>query len=228
MIYFIQAGGPDGPIKIGFSNHPRTRWRTLSAAWYEELHLLGATSGSLLTERDYHCRFEHLHINGEWFRAAPELLEHIATLPPLRGFNPPSRRKRGVRTRPAWSTDLTEELAKGNAKCRNFLLRQSEYTLLMLAPQRLYRGPARIDQRMLNVRRKALRGCKLWRQVLAHCNQSPFREKLRERQLHLAQLREWRRTGIEPRGIPGGLPLKPEPPEPRKSWLLPIEEAQSV
>ena len=74
-VYFIRAG--DSAIKIGSAASVTGRLGELQVGNHEELTLLLAVRIELLTERGLHERFAHLRIRGEWFRAAPELLEFI-------------------------------------------------------------------------------------------------------------------------------------------------------
>jgi len=62
-------------IKIGTSAHPRQR---LGAIRHEQL--LAFEQGGRGRERQRHDEFAALRQGGEWFRAAPELLEHIDRL----------------------------------------------------------------------------------------------------------------------------------------------------
>jgi hypothetical protein len=63
-------------IKIGTSSNPRQR---LAAIWHETL--LAFEPGGRTLERRRHQQFAELREGGEWFRADPALLAHIATLP---------------------------------------------------------------------------------------------------------------------------------------------------
>jgi hypothetical protein len=78
-IYFIQC---NDAIKIGFSQNPWARLATLKTAMPDNPILLGSFNGVFQDEIDLHARFKHLRINREWFKAEPELLEHISALIP--------------------------------------------------------------------------------------------------------------------------------------------------
>jgi hypothetical protein len=80
VVYFIRSGH-SGPIKIGIASDVKARLRTLQCASPEALAVLATTPGSLELERQLHVQFQHLRKSGEWFNAAPELLEFIAGLP---------------------------------------------------------------------------------------------------------------------------------------------------
>jgi hypothetical protein len=66
--YFIQAG-PDGDIKIGISQDPESRRRTLQTGNARQLVILAAIAGDF--ERHFHHRFRRFRLNGEWFRGEP-------------------------------------------------------------------------------------------------------------------------------------------------------------
>jgi len=73
-IYIAQALGPDGPVKIGFSNKVGARLRKISVHLWCDVELARLLDGDREAERALHRRFQHLRLRGEWFRAAPEIL----------------------------------------------------------------------------------------------------------------------------------------------------------
>lgn len=77
-VYFIQAGN-DGPIKIGYSKDPYTRFYNIQMGSPIEHTYLGNIPGDRTVEHALHHRFDAHRIRGEWFRPAPELLEYIDT-----------------------------------------------------------------------------------------------------------------------------------------------------
>lgn len=76
-VYFVQAGSPDRPVKIGFTQRPLYRLRALKTALPDRVVVLLTTLGTKDSEADLHLRFEHLRLRGEWFRPDPELLDYI-------------------------------------------------------------------------------------------------------------------------------------------------------
>ena len=76
-VYFIQQG-EDGPIKIGFTVDLRKRLVALRTSTPHPLRLLLEVPGGEDVERDWHKRFAHVRLNGEWFRPDDELLQAIA------------------------------------------------------------------------------------------------------------------------------------------------------
>lgn len=62
-------------IKIGTSSRPAQR---LAAIWHQEL--LAFERGGRTLERQRHEQFADLREGGEWFRADPILLAHIASI----------------------------------------------------------------------------------------------------------------------------------------------------
>src|SRR5262245_4249723 len=79
MLYFV-LNHRSKAVKIGHSDDPAGRLDTLQTASPDRLKLLGVCPGSKLEEAQLHARFAHLHIRGEWFRAAAELLEAAKAL----------------------------------------------------------------------------------------------------------------------------------------------------
>ena len=76
MIYFIQQGN-NGPIKIGKSNDPKKRLRSLQTASPHELCLLKTLPENFIKESEIHEKFKEYRIEGEWFEPASEVLEYI-------------------------------------------------------------------------------------------------------------------------------------------------------
>jgi hypothetical protein len=74
LTYFIQAG-ENGPIKIGSSNDPFRRLRTLQTGNDRPLVMLLAASGDF--ERKLHQKFAHLQLANEWFRPGADLIGFI-------------------------------------------------------------------------------------------------------------------------------------------------------
>jgi hypothetical protein len=79
-IYFVQAGGPGRPVKIGYSNHLTNRLIGMQTGCPDPLEVLLAVKGERGDEADLHRRFKGLRIHGEWFRADLELLRYIQEL----------------------------------------------------------------------------------------------------------------------------------------------------
>lgn len=66
-VYAIQARGPEGPVKIGFSRDPWKRLRELQTGCPDELRLLAVEPNSVPEdERRYHASIG-APIRGEWF-----------------------------------------------------------------------------------------------------------------------------------------------------------------
>jgi hypothetical protein len=85
-VYFMRSGDH---IKIGTSVNVDARLQEIrkagSAAFPEgvnvkETILLASIPGSYEQERELHRHFAHLRTVGEWFTAAPELIEYIESL----------------------------------------------------------------------------------------------------------------------------------------------------
>lgn len=76
LTYFIRARGM-GDIKIGKSNHVRTRVRSLFTAASRGLDLVACYPAPIEHETELHSEFDHLRLCGEWFRPGAELLTHL-------------------------------------------------------------------------------------------------------------------------------------------------------
>jgi hypothetical protein len=85
-VYFA-AAGDGGQIKIGWSKNVSARLTQLQTGSASPIKLLGTTPGGRAAERRLHGQFAHLRISGEWFKAAPELLDHIASLATVTPIN---------------------------------------------------------------------------------------------------------------------------------------------
>ena len=75
-IYFIQDL-KTGLIKIGKSNNPKLRLKTLQTGSSSELKLLKTISGGIYLEQIIHKYFNHLRKKGEWFMLDAELRAFI-------------------------------------------------------------------------------------------------------------------------------------------------------
>ena len=76
LMYAIQRGA-GGPIKLGWTKDITARMRSLQTASGDTLHVLATWEADRDDERRAHAKWAHLRTRGEWFDAAPELLEWI-------------------------------------------------------------------------------------------------------------------------------------------------------
>jgi hypothetical protein len=74
-VYFIQAGGPKGPVKIGKADDPLQRLSDLQVGNHETLRLIHAVEGGLDREADIHRKFKPLPGRKEWFHFNPRMLK---------------------------------------------------------------------------------------------------------------------------------------------------------
>lgn len=80
LIYFAQAGA-DGPIKIGFCGADiHGRIASIQVGCPHQVKLLGVVCGDRHTEAEFHRRFAHLSLRGEWFAPDSGLLSEIAAV----------------------------------------------------------------------------------------------------------------------------------------------------
>jgi hypothetical protein len=80
VIYFIQNGEPDGPVKIGIAGDARARLRGLQTSHHKSLTLLGTIPGNDETERKMHARFDKYRLSGEWFACEGSLATFVNRL----------------------------------------------------------------------------------------------------------------------------------------------------
>lgn len=73
-VYFIRAIGQE-LIKIGHSVDPYGRFTCLRTMSPSPLELIGVSSTG--TESEWHRRWSHIRVNGEWFQETSELLAEI-------------------------------------------------------------------------------------------------------------------------------------------------------
>jgi len=79
FVYFIQ-GENGGAIKIGYSKDPEVRLKTLQTSYPDILKVLCLIPGNANTETKYHKAFEHLKLNGEWYKPDKEIFDEIEKL----------------------------------------------------------------------------------------------------------------------------------------------------
>jgi hypothetical protein len=85
-VYFVRAGGPAGPIKVGFTRNLAKRMESLQNGCPEELAVIHTVAcGTVLAARDLerrlHVRFAALRIrSSEWFREDAAILAAIEEL----------------------------------------------------------------------------------------------------------------------------------------------------
>lgn len=83
-VYFLRGSGH---IKIGHSKDPVTRLRAIRSGRDEScipdavdrsnLDCIGFIAGGSQTEAELHHKFDRYRVKGEWFIAAPELLDYV-------------------------------------------------------------------------------------------------------------------------------------------------------
>lgn len=85
-VYFIQAGGTGGPIKIGHSVDVQDRLAKLQTSCPEQLALLGTMKfdtperAAAFEYRLHHEVFWDLRKRGEWFNCNPRILRFVKTV----------------------------------------------------------------------------------------------------------------------------------------------------
>lgn len=76
-VYFIAQQNNDRKVKIGYSQNPNKRLKSLSTSSPSPLLLLGYFNGTMGTEKETHEKFNKFHLKGEWFNLNGEMLEFI-------------------------------------------------------------------------------------------------------------------------------------------------------
>ncbi|MFS0736959.1 GIY-YIG nuclease family protein [Sphingomonas sp. 1P06PA] len=79
-VYFIKPVGMDGPIKIGCSDQPENRLRSIMNWSPFPLEIVATTPGGFDLERALHGHFQNHFLRNEWFRPTPELRALIVKL----------------------------------------------------------------------------------------------------------------------------------------------------
>lgn len=77
VVYFVQAGGPGGSIKIGIARNMRERMSSLQTGCPDMLAVLATMPGGAGEERFLHDVLSAHRIRGEWFRPAPAVLSAV-------------------------------------------------------------------------------------------------------------------------------------------------------
>lgn len=79
-IYFVQAGGLDRPIKIGFATNVQKRLAQLQQGSPEILTLIAKMEGTQREEYRIHKLFREEHIRAEWFKPSVRLNNYIVRM----------------------------------------------------------------------------------------------------------------------------------------------------
>lgn len=119
-VYFIKPVGLPGPIKIGCSQSPDGRRKTLEVWSPFALEIVAEIDGDAHLERRFHAKFFDHHQRGEWFDATPELVETIACI--ARGDFDPSTLPEAKRLprQPASNDYLTPDYRYHTSVCARF------------------------------------------------------------------------------------------------------------
>ncbi|EGJ31224.1 MULTISPECIES: GIY-YIG nuclease family protein [Moorena] len=78
-LYFILDKGRNA-IRIGYTTNPNGNIRGLETKSVKTLELIKIIPGSAKMETEFHRKFQHLRISGEWFDATPEVMRYISSL----------------------------------------------------------------------------------------------------------------------------------------------------
>jgi hypothetical protein len=78
ICYFASA--QNGQIKIGFTDHPKSRLKALRTAHGRGVEYLAHAYGGRIREAAYHFQFAPHRLHGEWFAPHPDILSEIERL----------------------------------------------------------------------------------------------------------------------------------------------------
>lgn len=73
IVYYVRR--PDGAVKIGTTWNLKTRMQAFRNV--NQVELLAWHTGGQCAEAALHRRFKHLRLDGEWFEAGQDLVDHI-------------------------------------------------------------------------------------------------------------------------------------------------------
>lgn len=80
MIYLIIAKDQT-KMKIGCSKKPEKRFMGIRHKYQTDCFLYGTAEGNFKTEAELHKKYNHLNIEGEWFKFAEEIKSHFKEQP---------------------------------------------------------------------------------------------------------------------------------------------------
>jgi len=80
LVYFLQAGGSGGPIKIGFTTDLKDRFKDLQTACPFRLSIIYARKGTIKDEKLLHEKFSKYNLRNEWFHPVAPLKRLIKRL----------------------------------------------------------------------------------------------------------------------------------------------------
>lgn len=81
LVYLIRMCSPVGEIKIGTTADLTSRLTALRTGSPYALEVLATRLGGVREEAELHRRFDHLRLQGEWFRPGTDLLDYLGDLP---------------------------------------------------------------------------------------------------------------------------------------------------
>lgn len=131
MLYAIQQGDIDGPVKLGTALDPAMRLEALQTGNATDLHLLGVRWGGREQEARLHFEYRATHLRGEWFRATPALLAAVGDW--FVGHDEVSRLSPAVAALQRVSTVVTPEQRLTRAHGRALQRHRDPVTQLLLA-----------------------------------------------------------------------------------------------
>jgi hypothetical protein len=80
FVYVVQAGGPAGPVKIGWTADLKSRLATLATDNAAPISVLVVAPATMATEKALHAHFAPHRIRGVWYRPTSELIGFARSL----------------------------------------------------------------------------------------------------------------------------------------------------
>ena len=148
FVYVLQAG-LNGPIKVGYSAHLKTRMRTLATGAFDALRVLRVIEGSRDTERWMHERFAASWRQGEWFDFHSDML---TVLPP-----DPDTLRIDVEVKSQELGDLLAEMRQYISQITADLPQQSSVKQRLVAAAERFRLPVRRVRGFWHLEAKSVR-----------------------------------------------------------------------
>lgn len=86
-VYFIQAGGRRGPVKIGITKNLPRRLTVLQSANARKLRVICVVAaGGRDLEESLHLRFSRSRLAGEWFSYQGQVADYLKTIRVIKRF----------------------------------------------------------------------------------------------------------------------------------------------
>jgi hypothetical protein len=123
-VYFVFSVVANA-VKVGQSETPWRRLRSLQVGHPGELRMLAMQNGGESLERALHGRFKEYRLTGEWFRYEGEVKDYIDELTAIPGA--------GIEEDPQWDAEHAREMAEKRARLVAEIRRQASNSVPCVA-----------------------------------------------------------------------------------------------